>query len=221
MRRIHDLGPLGLLLLCILTLDAHAEHAVYSGPWSRTAIELEARRALIQDGGEHDAFARLSEASTAPSTADGIALSGDPSRPTSSAPEPSRPDTLQRSSTWKTVGWPLTRLVVTTELSSFLLIYAVTRQHTGGYYFGGYMFALGAVAPMLLKDNEVIANLHTATVLSFSAAALYVGARTISREKHPPVDRTRMFHEGFIGLNIAVAVPVLVEYSLRMIERKR
>ena len=101
------------------------------------------------------------------------------------------------------------------------MTYAAVRQPKGGYYFGGFLYCGALIVPLVEAAEGLDGEpYHTLSLLSFSVATIYLGSHLISLEKHPPVDRPRMFHDAFIGLNVACCLPGLFEWTLRKIENR-
>ena len=213
MNRLCRVILLGIVFLCVLPLTTHAEHRLYSGPWSRTAIALEAERGLFLQETDADSaeftLADSAEALATDSTVAQLTL------------EPPIPREARHTSTWTAGGVPIAAFAAM-EAALAGMTYATVRQPKGGYYFGGFMYFTAPIVPLLAGADGLEGEPHhTLSLLSYGVAAVYLGSRMIALEKHPPVDRPRMFEEAFLGLNISFFLPGMFEWTLRKIEGKK
>ena len=213
MNRLCRVILLGIVFLCVLPLTTRAEHRLYSGPWSRAAIALEAERGLFLQESDED-----STEATVADSAEALATDSTVAQLTF---EPSFSRGTPNESHWKAVLVPIAAMAFV-EGTLAGMSYAALRQPKGGYYFGGFLYCGALIVPLVEAAEGLDGEpYHTLSLLSFSAATIYLGSQLISLEKHPPVDRTRMFRESFIGLNVACCLPGLCEWTLRKIEGKK
>jgi hypothetical protein len=202
---------LAAVLTSVLTLDAQAEHARYRGPLSRTAIALEAERGLfLTEAGADSSSDVPADSMQSTSESPSLATTADPS--------------LYRQVPQSRGSDATVPIIMVTVMEAGLagMTYATVRQHGGGNYFGGFMYSMGLVVPLVMSAERMGDEpFHTVSLLGYTAAAIYVGSRAISLEKHDPVDRKRMFRESFIGMNLSFAVPSVIEGTLRWLRGKR
>mgnify|MGYP003345630256 FL=1 len=195
----------------ILTLDARAEHEHYSGPWLRSAIALEARRGIVLDELAVDSSAGIPLDSAATLTA------------------ATGTDTLASRLTRAKVKRPESKVITvargiysTVMLEGLLAGFtrACVRQDGGGTIFGIMMYGTALFGPAAYNEPIDGRPFHAVSLLSCAASAIVVGTRAMAQEKHPPVNRTRMFQEGFIGFNVVMFLPVVIETVIRRTEKK-
>ncbi len=200
-----------LVIACssLMTHDVRAEHARYSGPLSCAVIAMEAQRGIVMD----------EEAGESPS-----AIVVDSSGALSRAPGPTtRPSKAKpkRQASMLTIG---VRTVIGTALLEGLVAgftRSCVHQEDGGYFFGAVMYGATIMGPVSYSEPIDGRPFHGVSLISCAAAAAVVGTLSIVREKHPPVDRSLMFQEAFIGFNVVMLLPIVIEMSIRSAEARR
>ena len=219
MARIGRLTLTWITCLTLAAFDAHAEHLRYSGPLSCSAIAMEARRGLVLEEFASDSCtSRLADSTEALTVAPREVPLASPGEFSITPASESAP---ARSSSLHSAAVPIAAFALM-EACTAGMLYAGAKQPKGGYYIGGVMYLGALIGPVLGGADGIDGEpYHTVSLMGLSAACVYVGYRAISREKHPPVDRTRMFQESFIGFNLAACVPGVMEWTLRALEGKR